>query len=60
MTIVLVTLGILALLFGLTALAFRGGDPTKRGMDSAERGDGRGGDMTGLTSRHRNNSVDGA
>jgi hypothetical protein len=59
MTALWVTLLVLAALFGLTALAFRRGNPTTRAMESSERGDGRGGDQTGLTARNRFNGTGG-
>lgn len=44
---------VLLALFGLTALAFRRGNPAKRSMDAAQRGDARDGDQTMITSHHR-------
>lgn len=51
-TTVIIWLVLLAL-FGLTALAFRRGNPSKRSMDAAQRGDARGGDQTMLTTHNR-------
>ncbi len=51
-TTVIIWLVLLAL-FGLTALAFRRGNPSKRSMDAAQRGDGRDGDQTMLTTHNR-------
>ena len=50
-------LAVLAVLFGLTALAFRGGGSTGRSLDAAERGDARGGDQVWKTSRNRFNEL---
>lgn len=49
----LVLITVLAVLLGLTALAFRGGRTSGRPLDAAQRGDGRGGDQTYLTTRNR-------
>lgn len=59
LTIWLVTLGALAVLFGLTALAFRGGRQGPRSKDPAEGQESLGGDQTWLTTRNRFNETGG-
>jgi hypothetical protein len=53
----LAVLAVVAVLFGLTALAFRGGNPSIRSMDASARGDARGGDQVSKITRNRFNEL---